>query len=78
MDTLTLKVPEGLHARLDSYARKKGLSKSEIIRLALDEYLQDESRFKGSFLEMSRDLAGSIDAPPDLSSNKDHIKGYGE
>ncbi len=78
MNTLTLKVPELLNIQLNSYAKKKGLSKSEIVRIALLEYFaRDHTRFEGSFLDLSEDLAGSIEAPSDLSSNKDYLKGYG-
>ena len=78
MDTLTLKVPDLLNTQLNSYAKKKGLSKSEIVRIALLEYFsKDDTRFEGSFLDLSEDLAGSIEAPSDLSSNKDFLEGYG-
>jgi len=78
MDTLTLKVPELLNTQLNSYAKKKGLSKSEIVRIALLEYFsRDDTRFEGSFLDLSEDLAGSIEAPADLSANKDYLQGYG-
>ena len=78
MDTLTLKVPDLLNTQLNSYAKKKGLSKSEIVRIALLEYFsKDDTRFEGSFLDLSEDLAGSIEARSDLSSNKDFLEGYG-
>jgi len=30
-----------------------------------------------SFFDLSSDLAGSVDGPSDLSTNKDHYNGYG-
>ena len=79
MKTLTLKLPEILEARLNAIARKKGLSKSEIVRLALIGYLSHEDSNKAkSFLDLSRDLAGSIEGPSDLSTNKAHYEGYGK
>ena len=78
MDTLTLKVPELLNTQLNSFAKKKGLSKSEIVRIALLEYLsRDDSKLEGSFLEFSEDLAGSIDASSELSENKKYLEGFG-
>lgn len=78
MKTLTLKAPALLIAQLNSYASKKGLSKSEIVRLALAQYLsRTDAGFDGSFLELAEDLAGSIDAPADISTSKDHLEGYG-
>lgn len=71
MKTLSLKLPEILEARLNTIARKKGLSKSETVRLALIGYLSHEDSSKGkSFLDLSSALAGSIEGPSDLSTNK--------
>ena len=79
MDTLTLKVPEIIKEKLNSFAKKKGLSRSEIIRNALLEYFsRDELDKEGTFVEFSKDLAGSIDGPSDLSVNKNYIDGYGK
>ena len=78
MNTLTLKVPELLNTRLNTYARKKGMSKSEIVRIALSEYFsKDDTQFEGSFLDLSWDLVGSVEAREDLSTNKDYFEGYG-
>ena len=71
-------MPELLNTQLNSYAMKKGLSKSEIVRIALLEYFsKDDTRFKGSFLDLCEDLAGSIEAPYDISTNKKYLDGYG-
>ena len=79
MDTLTLKVPEILKTRLNSYARKKGISKSEIVRSALLEYFsKDDKKHTGSFIDFSEDLAGKIEGPLDLSTNKKYFDGYGK
>ena len=78
MSTLTLKVPDLLNTQLNSYAKQKGLSKSEIVRIALLEYFsRDDTKFEGSILDLSEDLAGSIEAPSDTSINKDYLEGYG-
>ncbi len=77
MSTLTLKVPDVLNTQLNSYAKQKGLSKSEIVRIALSEYFsRDNISFEGSILDLSEDLAGSIEAPSDISINKDYLEGY--
>ncbi|MDZ7721329.1 MAG: CopG family transcriptional regulator [candidate division KSB1 bacterium] len=79
MNTLTFKVPDGLKAQLNSYAKNKGMSKSEIVRIALLEYFsKDDPRFEGSFLDFTKDLAGSVEAPRNLSGNKEYLQGYGE
>lgn len=79
MKTITLKMPEVLEAKLNSFAKSKGQSKSEIIRNALMLYISNENiSLSGSFLDLSEDLAGSIDGPKNLSTNKSLFKGYGE
>jgi predicted transcriptional regulator len=78
MSTLTLKVPDVLNTQLNSYAKQKGLSKSEIVRIALLEYFsRDDTKIEGSILDLSEDLAGSIEAPSDISINKDYLEEYG-
>ena len=65
MDTLTLKVPEFLKEQLNTFAKKKGLNRSEIIRDALAEYFsKDDSYRQGSFYDLSKDIAGSINDLP--------------
>ena len=79
MKILTLKLPEVLEVRLNLFAHKNGLSRSEIVRRALMEYFsRDDVSHSGSFLELSRDLAGSIEGPSDLSTNKAHLERYGK
>jgi hypothetical protein len=78
MSTLTLKVSDGLNTQLNSFSKKNGMSKSELVRIALLEFFsKNDTDFKGSFLDLSKDLAGSIKAPTDISINKDYLEGYG-
>ena len=79
MDTITLKVPAILKTRLNSYSRKKGISKSEIVRSALLEYFsKDNEKHTGSFIDFSEDLAGKIEGSLDLSTSKKYFDGYGK
>lgn len=79
MKTLSLKLPEILESQLDIFARKNGMSKSEMVRHALFEYFSREDVIRsGSFLDLARDLAGSIKGPSDLATNKDYLEGYGK
>jgi hypothetical protein len=78
MNTLTLKVPEILNQRLAIYADKNKLSKSEIIRKALEEFFSSKHiDKKSSFYDIAKDLAGSIEGTPDLSVNKSYMDEYG-
>jgi hypothetical protein len=79
MKTLTLKILQIFEARLNVVALKNGLSRSEIVRRALVEYFsRDDVSNQGSFLDLSQDLAGSIEDSPELSTNKALFEGYGK
>ena len=79
MDILTLKISEGLNKKLNIYAKQKGKNKSEIVREALLEYLSgDDTDMHGAFYDLAKDLAGTVNEAPDLSTNKKHFAGYGQ
>ena len=79
MKTLSLKLPDELDAKLTSAAQRHFTTKSELIRQALQVYLNDTQKIKpASVLELAGDLVGSLEGPADLSHNKDYMQGYGE
>lgn len=79
METLTLKVPDIIKEKLKLISEKKGVSRSEIVRSALIEYFSnDDLDKKGSFLDLSKDLAGCLKGPSDLSTNKDYLDEFGK
>lgn len=78
MLTLTLKIPAHLSQRLAATARRRGVSRSRLVREAIEHSLQgDEDGTGTSCLDLVRDLVGCHTGPPDLSSSKEHMKGYG-
>lgn len=78
MKTLSLKVPDALDEQLAALARRKGRSKSMLVRRAIAEYVPRSDRaLRRSFLELARDLAGCLDAPRDLASRSKVLRGYG-
>lgn len=77
MTTISLKVPEALDFRLAQIAGKRGSSKSEVIRDALERMVTAKSTRKCSCLSMASDLIGCVEGPADLSHNKKHMKGFG-
>ena len=78
MRTITLKLPDGLAARVSATVRRRGGSTSALVREALEDRLGRETRDRaGSCLDLAGDLAGVVDGPSDLSSNGRHLKGYG-
>ena len=79
MKTLTVKVPETLDLKLAAVAAKRGESKSNLIRAAINSILKtNETVTPDSCLDMALDLVGSVEGPSDLSCNKKHLKGYGK
>jgi hypothetical protein len=77
MSNVSLKIPPALHSAVEEMAKRRGVSKSALIREALERYLGAPPA-KGSFLALAKDYAGCVDGPPDLSSNAEHLEGYGE
>lgn len=81
MNTISLKMPGPLAADLAEMAQRKGLSKSALIREALEAYLQtaqtDGAERAESALSQVADLAGILSGPEDLSVNKDYLRNFG-
>lgn len=79
MRTLSVKLPAALEARLAALAQRRGVTKSAVIRRALEWTVSDDrGRGRaGSFLALAKDLAGSLAGPADLSYNKRRLRGYG-
>jgi hypothetical protein len=79
MKTLTVKVPEDLALKLAAAAAKRGESKSDLIRTALESIVNtNEAIIPNSCLDLAKDIVGSVEGPSDLSHNKKHLKGYGQ
>ena len=79
MKTLSLKLPESLLEKLDSAARKRGESRSALLREAIEAVIGGESHIQdSSCLDLEQDLAGCVEGPEDLSFNKKLMDGYGQ
>ncbi|HVM60511.1 MAG TPA: ribbon-helix-helix domain-containing protein [Verrucomicrobiae bacterium] len=80
MTTITVKLPEELEAQLDVAAKRRRTSRSEVVRQLLEQGLRKPGHGAGaSCYELARDLCGSVKgAPPDLSTNKRHLEGFGQ
>jgi Arc/MetJ-type ribon-helix-helix transcriptional regulator len=78
MKTVSLKLPDALRRKLERAARERRQSKSDVIRSALEQYLNGERPAgRGSFLEAAADLIGCVEGPGDLSYNPNHMEGFG-
>jgi hypothetical protein len=76
--SLTVRIADALDRRLVAEARKLGVSKSQMVREALEVYLEmSATRIGLSMYDLTRDLAGAFEGPPDLSTNPKYLEGYG-
>ena len=79
MKTLSVKLPEALLQQLDSAAKKRGESRSSLLREAIETVVSEDKHIrKGSCLDLAEDLAGCVEGPEDLSFNKTRMDGYGK
>ena len=78
MTTVSLKLPDRLAVRLAATARQESMSKSALIRDALESYLRsNEAVRKDSALSRAADVRGMLSGPKDLSVNKKYLQNYG-
>jgi hypothetical protein len=78
MKILSLKLPDLLDQELSARARRKGTTKSAIVREAIEGYLHSDSPPpSSSALALAGDLVGCLEGPGDLSTNKDYFKDFG-
>jgi Arc/MetJ-type ribon-helix-helix transcriptional regulator len=76
---VSLKLPEELDDEITALARRRGTTRSAIVRQALRMYAERGGRdVKGTFAEKARRFRGCLAGPVDLSSNADHLDGYGK
>jgi hypothetical protein len=76
---ITVRVPAPLGARIRNRSRVKGQTPSELVRIALENYLGHD-KSSGSAYELAK-KAGLIGclrrASKDLSTNRRHFEGFG-
>jgi len=79
MTTITCKLPENLDAQLEAVAEKRGISKSHLVREAIEENLRKEKkRVKLSAYDVMKAACGIVKGGPrDLASNPKYLKGFG-
>jgi len=70
-------MPDELATRLEAAARERGMTRSAVVRAALESYLERVGASDGSAADRARDLIGAIEGPRDLSESSKHMKGFG-
>lgn len=80
MNTLTIKLPEALERQIAQVARRRRITKSELVRRAAEQYVARDAE-SGAFrsaADLAGNLAGSIkNTPSDLASDPRHLEDYG-
>jgi metal-responsive CopG/Arc/MetJ family transcriptional regulator len=79
MKTISLKLSDQLHDRVVRAAKDKKTTKSEILRIAVENYLaQRNGQKRLTMRDLIGDLAGCLKGgPPDLATNPRHMEGFG-
>jgi predicted transcriptional regulator len=77
MTARTIKLDPALDREIDALAKSRNVSRSVIVRAALASYVRAQSKHP-SALDAAGDLVGTLRGPGDLSTNKKHMRGYGE
>ena len=79
MMTISVKIPESLKLRVETESRRRGLSKSHLVREALERAFAAKKGEAGTTVfDLTKDLCGAVTGGPrDLSSNPKHLDGYG-
>ena len=73
--TFSIKLPAALSEKVVRIARKRRVPVSVVVRDAL-EAVGEPSEVSAA--DLAGDLLGSVDAPPDLSTNPKYMRGYGK
>lgn len=76
MESLTIKLPRSLSARVTRLAKKRRVSRSSLVREAL-ELLTSEAAGETFVDRVSQYVGAGDDAPADILTNPKHMKGYG-
>jgi metal-responsive CopG/Arc/MetJ family transcriptional regulator len=74
MRTVSFKLPEALDDALDDLARRRKSTRSALVREALEGLAKGPRR---SVTSAADELVGTLEGPPDLSTNPKHMTGYG-
>ncbi len=71
---MTLKLPEALLRGIEAEARRRGASKSVVVRECVEAMLRRRGQHRPrSCLDLVADLAGSQPGPPDASVNRRYL-----
>ncbi len=73
---MSLKLPDDLLQEVEEEARRTGLTKSQVIRHLLEKGFKHKRKAKSpvTCADLAGDLIGSLNGPPDLSTNRRYLE----
>jgi hypothetical protein len=78
MTTITCKIPVNLDAKLEALARRERVSKSTIVRQAIEQRLRRAGNTAAPrAYDLIKHLCGSLRGPTDLSTSPRHMESFG-
>ena len=79
MKAISIKLPDPLFHDLAQRAKSSASTQSEIIRTALVAYLQNDVQAStASCADRASRWVGMAQGPEDLSTNPEHLRGFGQ
>ena len=80
MRTISVKLPDALLRQLESEARRRRVTKSQLVRASLEQALAEgKEGARVSCYDLARDLAGKVKGlPRDLATNPAYLKEFGQ
>ena len=79
-DRITIRIPESLGTRLRHQSRNRGQTPSELVRVALENYLGSRKGGRSAYdlAEQAGIIGCAPDLPKDLSTNPRYFAGFGK
>jgi len=80
MRAISIRLPEPLNTRLRIMADKRGITEEAIVLDALQNHLAKlEEETPVTAYDLAKEYIGVVEGgPPDLSTNKKYMEGYGQ
>lgn len=76
---ISVRIPQKLTARLRAQSRARGATESEVIREALEKYLEVPGEGRSAYeLARQAEVIGIMEGPADLSTNQRYFKDFGK
>jgi predicted transcriptional regulator len=75
MRTVSFKLPEALDDALSTLARRRGASRSALVREAIAAFAADKPKSVTTAVD---EITSPLEGPRDLSTNAKHMAGFGK